>query len=206
MPRGRGRSGGSWGKNRTTDQNSQSGIWGLFDAHQLRHLNIWGYVAPPGAPKFNWRYYAYGSNINVTYVYWRQTNGTVNFLRQVNGQQHTGFTQTWNSYSDDLSSYSGTTGRIYIAYKTGTSYFNDPQFDNMELVDTTSGDISLDPGTAAGRSKWEKYSSSSNTGGTRDADGSPSGYYLYFEGSSPNNVSSGNRYYWVRMNTDYTLL
>ena len=239
MTRNRGRNGGSWGKNRTTNQSSQSGIWGLFDAHQLRHLNIWGYVAPPGAPEFNWRYYAYGSNINTTYVYWRQNNGTATMLRQVFGQKHTGFTQTWNSYSEDLSSYSGQTGRIYIAYRTGSSYFNDPQFDNMELVDTTSGTISLDPGTSTGRSRWEKYSSyttvlnpppttsfssvpfgtstsniwnydsggtpSSSTGGTRDADGSPSGYYLYFEGSSPNN-SSATRYYWVRMTSDYTLL
>ncbi len=105
MTRNRGRNGGSWGKNRTTDQNSQSGIWGLFDAHQLRHLNIWGYVPPPATPKFNWKYYAYGSSINTTYVYWRQTNGTVNLLRSASGSQHTGPTQTWNSYSEDLSSY-----------------------------------------------------------------------------------------------------
>lgn len=240
MTRNRGRNGGSWGKNRTTDQNSQSGIWGLFDAHQLRHLNIWGYVAPPAAPEFNWRYYAYGSGISNgrTVVIWRQTNGTVNILRTVIGQQHTGFTQTWNSYSEDLSSYSGTTGRIYIGYKTGNSFYNDPQYDNMELVDTTSGTISLDPGTATGRNRWERYTSyttsstpptnsytpisistgtsnlwnydvggtpSGSTGGTRDADGSSSGYYLYFEGSSPNN-SSSTRYYWVRMTGDYTLL
>ena len=97
-----------------------------------------------GAPEFNWRYYAYGQSIAYgrTVVIWRQTNGTVNTLRTVIGQQHTGFTQTWNSYTEDLSSYSGTTGRIYIGYETGNSFYNDPQYDNMELVDTTSGTIS----------------------------------------------------------------
>ena len=239
MPRGRGRNGGAWGKNRTTDSNSQSGIWGLYDAHQLKSNNTWGYVPPPAAPKFNWKYYAYGSSIanGRTVVVWRQTDGTVSYLRTVIGQQHTNINQTWNTYSEDLSSYSGTTGRIYIGYETGDNFYNDPQYDNMELVDTTVGDISLDPGTATGRGRWEKYSTytttatppttsyssipigtgtaalwnydaggtpSSSTGNTSDADGSTSGYYLYFEGSSPNYVS-GTRYYWFRMTGDYTL-
>ena len=235
MPRGRGRNGGAIGAVRTTNISSQSGVWGLYDAHQLRSDDIWG--ALPGAPEFNWRYYAYGSTIGTTYVYWRQTDGTITLLRSVTGQQHTNSTSTWNTYSEDLSSYSGTTGRIYIRYKTGTNYYNDPQFDNMELVDTTLGTIDHDPGTTTGRSRWEKrtayttgilptdsYSSittgsssssvwnwdsggtgSSNTGGTRDANGSSSGYYLYFEGSSPN-FSSSARFYWVRMTSDYTLL
>ena len=191
-----------------------------------------------GSPSFNWRYYAYGSTIGTTYVQWRQTDGTYNTLRTITGQQHTGSTQTWNSYSEDLSAYSGTTGRIYIAYKTGTNFYNDPQFDNMELVDTTGGDIDHDPGGATGRGRWYRYNGyttslvpptnsfftipigtstanywnydtggtpSSSTGGTQDADGSGSGYYLYFEGSSPN-YSSSTRYYWVRMTSDYTLL
>ena len=202
------------------------------------NLTIGDAAAPSGAPFFNWRYYAYGSSIGRTYIYWRQNNGTATMLRQIFGQQHTGFTQTWNTYSEDLSSYSGTTGRIYIAYRTGSYWRNDPQFDNMELVDTTIGDISHDPGSPTGRSRWERYNSytsnltpptssffsistgtststkwnydtggtpSSSTGGTRDADGSASGYYLYFEGSSPNYTSS-TRYYWVRMSQDYTLL
>ena len=192
-----------------------------------------------GSPVFNWRYYAYGSSIGITYIYWRQNNGTANLLRSIAGQQHSGAQLTWQTYSEDLSAYSGQTGRIYIAYKTGNYWRNDPQFDNMELVDTTGGDISHDPGTSTGRSRWQRYNSyttnltpptnlfysvpigtstsnkwnydtggtpSSSTGGTRDADGSTSNYYLYFEGSSPNYVSSGNRYYWARMNSDYTLL
>ena len=204
------------------------------------NLTIGDAAAPTGAPFFNWRYYAYGTNIGTTFIYWRQSNGTTNLLRSIAGQQHTGFTQTWNTYSEDLSAYSGTTGRIYIAYRTGNYWRNDPQFDNMELVDTTAGTISHDPGTSTGRSRWQKYSSytvyqtpipttsfssvtigtstaskwnydsggtpSSNTGGTRDANSSSTGYYLYFEGSSPNYVSSGTRYYWARMNSDYTLL
>ena len=203
------------------------------------NLTIGDAAAPSGSPFFNWRYYAYGSSIGRTYIYWRQNNGTATMLRQIIGQQHTGFTQTWNTYSEDLSSYSGQTGRIYIAYRTGSYWRNDPQFDNMELVDTTAGTISHDPGTSTGRARWQRYSSyttslnppptspfytisiststsnkwnydsggtpSSSTGGTRDANGSSSGYYLYFEGSSPNYTSS-TRYYWVRMSQDYTLL
>ena len=204
------------------------------------NLTIGDAAAPSGSPFFNWSYYAYGSSIGNTLIYWRQSNGTANLLREIAGQQHTGFTQTWNTYSEDLSAYSGTTGRIYIAYRTGNYWRNDPQFDNMELVDTTAGTISHDPGTSTGRSRWQKYSTyttystpppttsfssitigtstsnkwnydtngtpSSSTGGTRDADGSSTGYYLYFEGSSPNYVSSGSRYYWARMSSDYTLL
>lgn len=204
------------------------------------NLTIGDAAAPSGAPFFNWRYYAYGSSIGTTYIYWRQSNGTTNLLRSVTGQQHTGTTQTWDTYSEDLLSYSGTTGRIYIGYKTGSYWQNDPQFDNMELVDTTGGDISHDPGTSTGRSRWQKLSGnsytttlslptgsnyvsiptgtstanawnwdyggtpSSSTGGTRDANGASSGYYLYFEGSSPN-YTSQSRYYWVRMTQDYTL-
>lgn len=237
MPRSRGRNGGSIGKLRTTDESNQSGIWGLYDAHQLRSDDIWGVT--PAEPKFNWRYYAYGSGIGTITVKWVLSNGTEYALRSVTGQQHTGSTQTWNTYSEDLSSYSGTTGRIYFMYRTGNSFYNDPQLDNMELVDTTAGTISLDPGTSTGRGRWQRHGSyttsysspwtttfysipisssttylwnydaggtpSSATGGTRDADGSSSGYYLYFEGSSPNN-SSSTRYYWIRMSQDYTLL
>ncbi len=90
----------------------QSGFWDLNDAHQLKQSNTW---APAGAPEFNWRYYAYGSNMGSTNVYWVQTNGTQNTLRTVIGQQHTNSTSTWDTYSEDLSSYRGTTGRIYIS-------------------------------------------------------------------------------------------
>ena len=206
---------------------------------ESENLTIADAAAPVGEPKFNWRYYAYGSSIGTTYVYWRQTNGTLSLLRSLSGQKHSNSTSTWNTYSEDLGSYSGTTGRIYIAYRTGSNFYNDPQFDNMELVDTTSQTISLDPGTSTGRSRWQKYNSyttslsppatstfysipvgtsttnlwnydtggtpSSSTGSIYDANGSSSGYYLYFEGSSPNYYSS-SRYYWIRMTNDYTLL
>ncbi len=201
-------------------------------------------LMPASEAFFNWRYHAYGVSINSggTRVYWRTSGGTMNLLRSVAGQQHTSSTATWNTYSEDLSSYSGTTGRIYIAYETGDNFYNDPAFDNMELVGTTSGTIDLDPGTTTGRTRWERGSGyvsssatdiptgwfsisintsasnfwnydlggtpSSSTGPSRDADGSSSGYYLYFEGSSPNYWTgvASNRYYWVRMTSDYTLL
>lgn len=111
-----------------------------------------------GAPFFNWKYYAYGTNIKETNVIWGTTDGTMNLLRTISGQQHTGTGQTWNSYSEDLSAYSGTTGRIYFAYKTGTFYYQDPQFDAMQLIDTTNGDIDHDPGTSTGRSRWQRLS------------------------------------------------
>lgn len=204
---------------------------------ESQNLTIADAAAPSGAPFFNWRYYAYGSTIGITYVYWRQTNGTATLLRSISGQRHANSTSTWNTYSEDLSSYGGTTGRIYVAYKTGTNFYNDPQFDNMELVDTTTGTISLDPGTSTGRGRWERYTTytstltppttsyssipistsganlwnydaggtpSGSTGGVYDANGSSSGYYLYFEGSSPNYTTS-TRYYWFRMTSDYTL-
>ena len=189
------------------------------------------------APQFDWHYYAYGSNTGTIYIYWLQNGGSLVLLRSISGQQHTGSTQSWDNYEEDLSSYSGQTGRIVIAYKTGSGFIQDIQLDDMQLVDTTSGTIDLDPGTSTGRSNWQKNSSytsslsypsygwgsisistsannrwnydrggtpSGSTGGTRDVAGSTSGYYLYFEGSSPN-FSSSNRYYWLQMKDTYTL-
>ena len=120
------------------------------------NLSIADAAAPSAAPEFNWKYYAYGSNINETYILWVQSNGTQNTLRTITGQQQTNSSSSWLSYSDSLNSYSGTTGRIYIVYKTGDGYRQDIQFDDMELIDTTSGDISHDPTTATGRGRWEK--------------------------------------------------
>ena len=201
------------------------------------NLSIADAAAPSAAPEFNWKYYAYGSNINETYILWVQSNGTQNTLRTITGQQQTNSSSSWLSYSDSLNSYSGTTGRIYIVYKTGDGYRQDIQFDDMELIDTTSGDISHDPTTATGRGRWEKNTSytttlvppttsfssitlttsintvwnwdvggtpSGTTGSSTDAAGSSTGYYLYFEGSGQN-YSSNTRYYWVRMDQDYTL-
>ena len=187
------------------------------------------------SPEFEWYYYAYGSNIGVIYIYWlNSSNNSLNLLRSISGQQHTGTTQSWDEYTEDLSEYAGQTGRIVIAYKTGSFWRNDIQLDKMELTETTSGDIDLDPGTSTGRSNWQKNNSytttptyptsqwntlstsisistsasnrwnydsggtpSGSTGGTKDADGSSTGYYLYFEGSFPN-YSSSDRYYWIK--------
>ena len=188
-------------------------------------------------PEFEWYYYAYGANTGTIYIYWlNSSNNSLALLRSITGQQHTGTKQSWNNYVEDLSSYSGQTGRIVIAYKTGSGFRQDIQLDDMELKETTSGTIDLDPGTSTGRGNWQRKTSytsslsyptsgwtsisistassriwnydaggtpSGSTGGTRDVSGSTTGYYLYFEGSSPN-FSSSNRYYWLRTG-EYTL-
>ena len=190
------------------------------------------------SPEFEWYYYAYGTNTGVIYIYWlNSSDNSLNLLRSISGQQHTGYTQSWDEYTEDLSSYSGQTGRIVIAYKVNSGYRQDIQLDDMQLKETTSGTIDLDPGTSTGRGNWEKKTSyttslsyptsgwssitistttanvwnydaggtgSTLTGGTRDVAGSTSGYYLYFESSSPNN-SSSTRYYWLRTANSYTL-
>ena len=190
------------------------------------------------SPEFNWHYYAYGSNIGTINIYWlKSSNNSLTQLRSITGQQHTSSTQSWNNYEEDLSNFEGQTGRIVIAYKTGSSFRQDIQLDNMELKETNSGDIDLDPGTSSTtRNRWQRKTSyttnlsyptsgwssisistasskiwnydaggtpSGSTGSTKDADGSSSGYYLYFEGSSPNFYYS-TRYYWLRTN-EYTL-
>lgn len=192
--------------------------------------------------EFKWKYYAYGANIGTLTVYWRESNGTFNQLRAITGQQHSNATSTWDSYTEDLSSYGGTTGRIVLKY-TGQSYWRaDVQLDDMELNGTSGGDLDFDPQTTryqGGTSNphWIKNSTnnsssmpsfssgwaavtsttstsgrwnydrggtpSSATGGTRDSDGSTTGYYLYAESSSPN-YGSG-KYLWAAMAQDYTL-
>ncbi len=181
---------------------------------------------------YSWKYYAYGVNIGTTYVFW-YSGSTLNLLRSISGQQHTGFTQTWNSYTEDLSSYSGETGYIVYAYKTGSFWRNDPQFDEMSIdINGSTTDLAPDSGlwarntsfttslsypssnwnnsittSTSTSNKWNLDAGgtpSSSTGGTRDASGSSTGKYLYFEGSFPN-YSSSNRYYWFRSKNQFTL-
>ena len=193
------------------------------------------YSTKPQEINYYWKYYAYGSSIGTTYVYW-YSGGTLNLLRSITGQQHTGFTQTWNSYTEDLSSYSGQTGYIVYAYKTGTSFYQDIQFDEMS-IDILGSPTDLSPDITPGlwrrntnyttslsypSSNWDPNdiptststtyiwnldaggTPSSSTGGTRDASGSSTGKYLYFEGSYPN-YSSSARYYWFRTKNTFTL-
>lgn len=190
------------------------------------------YSTKPQEINYNWKYYAYGSSIGTIYVYW-YSGGTLNLLRSISGQQHTSSNQTWNSYTEDLSSYSGQTGYIVYAYKTGTNFYQDIQFDEMYIdVLGSTTDLAPDSGLWARNtsyttslsypsSNWSNtiYTStsttyiwnldaggtpSSSTGGTLDASGSSSGKYLYFEGSYPN-YSTSSRYYWFRTKNQYTL-
>lgn len=190
------------------------------------------YSTKPVVINYYWKYYAYGSSIGTTYVYW-YSGGTLNLLRSISGQQHTSSGKAWNSYTEDLSSYSGQTGYIVYAYKTGSFWRNDPQFDEMsiEILGTTT-DLAPDSGlwarntsyttslsypssnwsnsittSTSASNKWNLDAGgtpSSSTGTTKDAAGSSTGKYLYFEGSSPNYTSS-NRYYWFRSKNQFTL-
>ena len=184
---------------------------------------------------YSWKYYAYGANIGTTYLYW-YSGSTLNLLRSISGQQHTSSGKAWNSYTEDLSSYSGQTGYIVYAYKTGSFWRNDPQFDEMSIdINGAPTDLSPDitpglwrrntsyttslsypssnwdtndiPTSTSTSNKWNLDAGgtpSSSTGTTKDASGSTTGKYLYFEGSSPNYTSS-NRYYWFRSKNQFTL-
>tara|TARA_B100000900_G_scaffold142729_1_gene121005 strand:+ start:11 stop:841 length:831 start_codon:yes stop_codon:yes gene_type:complete len=180
---------------------------------------------------YSWKYYAFGANIGTTYLYW-YSGSTLNLLRTISGQQHTESGKSWNSYTEDLSSYSGQTGYIVYAYKTGSSWRNDPQFDEMSieingittdlapdsglwlrkttyttsLSYTTNTWLSIITGTSAAKI-WNLDAGgtpSSLTGTNKDASGSTTGKYLYFEGSFPN-YNSSNRYYWFRSKNQFTL-
>ncbi len=190
------------------------------------------YYTKPTIINYYWKYYAYGSNIGTTYVYW-YSGSTLNLLRTITGQQHSSSGQTWNSYTEDLSSYSGQTGNIVYAYKAGSSYRQDIQFDEMSIeIAGSTTDLAPDSGLWARNtsytsslsypsSNWSNTISTSTsannrwnldaggtpsgtTGTTKDASGSSIGKYLYFEGSWPN-YSSSNRYYWFRTKNTYTL-
>ena len=119
------------------------------------------------------------------------------------------------------------------AYKTGTNFYQDIQFDEMSidiLGSTTT--LAPDSGLWARNTSyttslsypslnWSNtiYTSTSptyiwnldaggtpspSTGGTLDASGSSTGKYLYFEGSSPN-YTTLSRYYWFRTINTFTL-
>lgn len=195
---------------------------------------------------FNFRYHAYGSDTGSTTVYWyNTTTSTLNTLTTISGQQHTSNADEWDAYSLDLSSYSGETGRIVIRYATGgagntnVGFNQDPALDEMELVDTTSGTINLDPSNTQPNGGWEQQGGSSSTYPTSgysalttnqedpgdywqyDTNGTPTtssgpdqdfnnngttipdGYYIYFEGSSPNNQTGV--YGWLQTSSTYTL-
>ena len=154
-------------------------------------------------PYFNWKYYAYGSTIGTINVYWRKNDGTLTLLRSVTGQQHTGTSQTWNSYSEDLSAHTGETGRIVYRYAAGSNFYNDPQLDAMEITETTGGTIDLEPDTVRGRTAnqdtWIKYNynnsstfPSLSTGWTVVPTGSStSNIWNYDSGGTPSG-STGN--------------
>ena len=154
-------------------------------------------------------------------------------MRSISGQQHTSSTKSWNAYTEDLSSYSGQTGYIVYAYLVGTSYRQDIQFDEMSIdINGSTTDLAPDSGLWARNtsyttslsypsSNWNNTISTStsasnrwnldsggtpsgSTGATKDASGSTTGKYLYFEGSSPN-YSASNRYYWFRSKNTFTL-
>jgi hypothetical protein len=189
---------------------------------------------------FNFRYHAYGADTGDTTVYWyNTTTSTLNTLTTISGEQHTSNTDEWDAYSLDLSSYSGETGRIVIRYSTGGGFNQDPALDEMELVDTTSGTINLDPSNTQPNGGWEQQGGNSSTYPTSgysalttnqenagdywqyDTNGTPSGssgpdqdfndngtttpdgYYIYFEGSSPNNQTGV--YGWLQTSSTYTL-
>jgi hypothetical protein len=113
--------------------------------------------------EFNWKYYAYGAYVGTLRIYWRESNGTMNLLRTISGQQHTGTTQTWLSYTENLSTYAGTTGRIVLRYGGHTYWQADVQLDAMQLVGTTAGTISFDPNTVRGYSGSQPHWIRSNT-------------------------------------------
>ena len=191
------------------------------------------YSTKPISINYYWKYYAFGSNIGTTYVYWLNSNTyTLNILRTITGQQHSSSGKTWNSYTEDLSSYVGETGYIIYAYKTGNSYRQDIQFDEMSIeIDGSTTTLAPDSGLWLRKTNyttslsystvtWSSISTSTSTaniwnldaGGTpsgstattTDASDSSTGKYLYFEGSSPN-YSSSTRYYWFRSKNTFTL-
>ena len=96
------------------------------------------------------------------------------------------------------------------AYKSNKAYLGDDGGSSVTKAfeyNTTGlswSSISIST-SASNRWNYDKGGTpSGSTGGTRDVAGSTSGYYLYFEGSSPN-FSSSNRYYWLRTANSYTL-
>ena len=156
-------------------------------------------------PQFDWHYYAYGSNIGTIYIYWSEDGGSTHHLRSITGQQHTGQTQSWNNYEEDLSSYAGQTGRIVIAYKIGSGFRQDIQLDDMELKETTSGNIDLDPGTSDNiRNRWQRYVSnggyttslsypSTGSWNTISIGTSSSNRWNYDAGGTPSSGTGGTR-------------
>ena len=118
---------------------------------------------PSASNTFNyyWKYYAYGSTIGTMYVYW-YSGTTLNLLRSVSGQQHTGTGQTWNSYTENLTNYAGQTGYIVYAYQTGSNFYNDPQIDDMYVTKNSSTLASIGPSTTA----WKRYATGSATTNT----------------------------------------
>jgi hypothetical protein len=86
----------------------------------------------------------------------------------------------------------------YTSYTTSLSsistYITSMGWSSITTSTSTSNKWNLDAGGTP----------SSNTGTSKDAAGSTSGKYLYFEGSSPN-YSSSNRYYWFRSKNQFTL-
>jgi len=169
----------------------------------------------------------------LTLYWLNDATGTLTIIRTLTGQKHTAALQPWDSYTEDFSPYAGQTGRIVYRYQGGGGYRGDVQIDNMELINGavtvdldptvartdglwqqqtrgtstySSTSFSNTPQSASTTYGWQYDSGgtpSSNTGNSRDADGSSSGYYAYVEASGNNGNTTS--YHWLRSTSTYTL-
>lgn len=120
-----------------------------------------GTVPPANTFYYYWKYYAFGASMGTLRVYW-YSGTTLNLLRTVSGQQHTGTSQTWNSYTENLTNYAGQTGYIVYAYQTGSYWTNDPQIDSMYVNKNNSTLANIYPSTSA----WRRYAVGTSTTST----------------------------------------
>lgn len=230
MSRGRGRNGGAIGAVRTTtDSLVQTGIWGLFDAHQLRSADTWANEGD----FITFRYHMFGSGMESFYVFWEVGSGR-SLKWSKTGQQHTSETDEWDLATIDMSSNIGQTGQIQIVVIVGANGngLSDGAFCDFQLrgqtifptiasnwrthtlADRSNGNstnaaaslsTTVIPSTSTSRT-WSVRSgptATSSTGPDQHYDNNSSSDYIYYESSGGS--TSTDTGFCIRANSTITI-
>lgn len=113
----------------------------------------------PSAPTtFSFYYHAYGQSIEPTYVYFVESNNTLNLLTSFGtaGQTHTAMTDPWTSVQINLTAlgHSGKTGKIAFVSEIPGNFYGDVSLSGGIYTPAGGTAVDMQMDTSTGRAYW----------------------------------------------------